>query len=64
MAELRGLKDRFTLDDLTMRKANKWALRCGLLASIQIVIDTAQLYGMLDRLDDFGTFARKIVKYL
>lgn len=120
MAELRGLKERFTLEDLTLHKTNEWALRYGLLESVQIVIDiachlvvrynlgtahtyadcivllrkfeyitpeletrlkamaglrnllvheyvkidTAQLFAMLDELDDFGAFARAVEKYL
>lgn len=120
VAELRALKEKYTLDDLTLNKVNEWALRYGLLESIQIVIDiachlvvrynlgtahtyaecivllrkfeyitpeletrlkamaglrnllvheyvkidTAQLYNLLDELDDFGAFARAIEKYL
>jgi len=39
IAELNRFKKRFSLDDVQKDKSTQWALRYGLLESIQIIID-------------------------
>jgi len=39
LAELRRLRDQYTLEDLKRDRLLEWALRYGLLESIQIIID-------------------------
>ncbi|HPE89509.1 MAG TPA: hypothetical protein PLH55_08350 [Spirochaetales bacterium] len=42
----------------------QWALRYGLIESIQIVIDTGRLYGFLAQLDIFRRYAKELRQYL
>ncbi|WP_041806369.1 hypothetical protein [Rhodothermus marinus] len=45
LAELKRLRDQYTLGDLKRDRLLEWALRYGLLESIQIIIDIIRFPG-------------------
>lgn len=64
IAQREAMKLEHSKTEFSASTHSQWALRYGLIESIQIVIDNKRLYDFLSELDVFRDYARSVSKYL